>query len=200
MLANVDRSVYYVHMPSRPAPRERLLDATITSLRRHGVQGTGVADLLDASGTARQSIYQHFPGGKAELVAAATRSAGDFIARADGPAEPHAHLDRRIDWWVGQLERHDYALGCPVAAAALAGSEFPEVVAAAAEVFDDWTRALAALLVEAGAEPGPAAALARFQISAIEGAIMTARALRTVQPLEDLRTHLHRLVDDLLPH
>jgi TetR/AcrR family transcriptional repressor of lmrAB and yxaGH operons len=187
-------------MASRTSPRERLLDATITSLRRHGVQGTGIAELLSSSGTARQSIYQHFPGGKAELVAAATRRAGDFMARRDGESGPHAHLDRRIDWWVGQLERHDYALGCPVAAAAIAGSEFPEVVEAAAEVFDTWTRSFTDLLVEAGARPEPATAFARFQISAIEGAILTARALRTVQPLEDLRTHLHRLVDDLLPH
>lgn len=187
-------------MASRTSPRERLLDATITSLRRHGVQGTGIAELLSSSGTARQSIYQHFPGGKAELVAAATRRAGDFMARRDGASGPHAHLDRRVDWWVGQLERHDFALGCPVAAAAIAGSEFPEVVEAAAEVFDTWTRSFADLLVEAGAEPAPSTALARFQISAIEGAILTARALRTVEPLEDLRAHLHRLVDDLLPH
>lgn len=187
-------------MASRTSPRERLLDATITSLRRHGVQGTGIAELLSSSGTARQSIYQHFPGGKAELVAAATRRAGEFMARRDGASGPHAHLDRRVDWWVGQLERHDFALGCPVAAAAIAGSEFPEVVEAAAEVFDTWTRSFADLLVEAGAEPEPATALARFQISAIEGAILTARALRTAEPLEDLRTHLHRLVDDLLPH
>src|SRR6478609_753257 len=95
-------------MASRISPRERLLDATITSLRRHGVQGTGIAELLSSSGTARQSIYQHFPGGKAELVAAATRRAGDFMARRDGASGPHAHLDRRVDWWVGQLERHDF--------------------------------------------------------------------------------------------
>jgi len=87
-----------------------------------------------------------------------------------------------------------------VAAAAIAGSEFPEVVEAAAEVFDTWTRSFTDLLVEAGAQPESATAFARFQVSAIEGAILTARALRTVQPLEDLRTHLHRLVDDLLPH
>lgn len=187
-------------MSTRAQPRERLLDATIDLLRQSGVHGTGIAEVLRVSGTARQSIYQHFPGGKAELVAAATRRAGDFMARRDGESGPHAHLDRRIDWWVGQLERHDYALGCPVAAAAIAGSEFPGVVEAAAEVFDTWTRSFTDLLVEAGARPGPATALARFQISAIEGAILTARALRTAEPLEDLRTHLHRLVDDLLPH
>ncbi len=186
-------------MTSRPGPRERLLDATVVSLRRQGVHGTGIAEVLSESGTARQSIYQHFPGGKAELVAAATRRAGDFIARP-GPADPHEHVDHRIDWWIGQMRRHDFALGCPVAAAALAGSDSPEVVAAAAEVFADWSNTFAALLVEAGADPDSAASFGRFHISAIEGAIMTARALRSIEPLEDLRTHLHHLIAALLPH
>lgn len=199
MLANVDRSVYRVHMATRPGARDRLLDATIESLRRHGVHGTGIAEVLSTSGAARRSIYQHFPGGKAELVAAATRRAGDFIARGRR-TDPHTHVDHRIDWWVRQLERHDFALGCPVAAAALAGSDSPEIVDAAGEVFAQWSESFAAALVDAGADADRAATLGRFHVSAIEGAIMTARALRTLQPLEDLRTHLHVAIDSVLPH
>jgi TetR/AcrR family transcriptional repressor of lmrAB and yxaGH operons len=198
MLVNLDRSVYRVHMTSRPGPRERLLDATVESLRRRGVNGTGIAQVLSASGSARQSVYQHFPGGKAELVAAATRRAGDFIS-ARGPSDPHGYVDELVDWWAGQLRRHDFALGCPVAAAALAEPDSP-AVAAAAEVFADWSERFAARLTDAGAEAASAAALGRFHVSAMEGAIMTARALRTVEPMEDLRIHLHRLIDEVLPH
>ena len=187
-----------VDMGTSRGPRERLLDATITSLRRSGVHGTGVAEILSASGTARQSIYQHFPGGKAELVAEATRRAGAYITRGT-PDDPHAQVDHRIDWWTDQLQRHDFALGCPVAAAALAGSDSPGVVAAAAEVFADWSARFASRLEQAGADPQAAATLGRFHVSAIEGAVMTARALRTTEPLEDLRAMLHRLVDDVLP-
>lgn len=186
-------------MTSRPGPRERLLTTTITSLRRHGVHGTAIADVLSESGTARQSIYQHFPGGKSELVATAARAAGDFIAER-GPDDPHAHLDDLVDWWIEQLRLHDYALGCPVAAAALAGSDDPQVVRAAADVFIDWGRRYADRLVEAGAEPEAAASLARFQISSTEGAVMVARATRSTLPMEDLRTHLHQLTDALLSH
>ena len=57
-------------------PRERLIDSTIALIRRRGVHATGLTDLLNHSGTARQSIYQHFPGGKAELVEHATKEAG----------------------------------------------------------------------------------------------------------------------------
>lgn len=182
-----------------PGPRERLLDATITSLRRDGVEGTGIAAVLAASGTARQSIYQHFPGGKAELVEAAVRRAGDFIAQR-GSTEPHAHVDQRIDWWVDQLRRHDFALGCPVAAGALAGDDSPAVVAAAAEAFARWAALFGAHLEAAGGDPQESAALGRFLVGSLEGSILTARALRSVQPLEDLRSVLHRLIDELLPH
>lgn len=186
-------------MATDGGPRERLIDATITSLRRVGVAGTGIAGVLSDSGAARQSIYQHFPGGKADLVAAAVREAGAFMNR-ETPKDPHAALDDRIDWWIRQLRRHDFTLGCPVAAAALAGPDSPTVTQAAADVFAQWAERHGERLVAAGADPDAAAVLARFQISAIEGAIMTARALRTTAPLEDLRTVLHRLIEDLLPH
>lgn len=184
----------------RPAPRDRLLDATIDALRRHGVHGTGIAEILQTSGTARQSIYQHFPGGKTELVEVATRRAGSFITGRFDAADAHEHLDTRIDWWIRQLLRHDYTRGCPVAAAALAGSDEPEVVNAAAEVFAEWSAAFAGLLVEAGADPGAAASLGRFHLSVVEGAIMTSRALRSIEPMEDARTHLHLLIGVLLSH
>ncbi len=173
---------------------------TAALLRRHGVHGTGIAEVLARSGTARQSIYQHFPGGKAELVVAATRRAGEFIVDLSDDDDPHAHVDARIDWWIGQLERHDYALGCPIAAAALAGPDSPTIVAAASEVFDDWTERFASLLIAAGADPEAATSLARFQLSAMEGAIMLARARRSTTPLDDVRVHVHLLIDGVLSH
>src|SRR5215216_214321 len=59
--------------------RDRLTSATATLMQRHGVVGTGIAEILATSGVTRRSIYLNFPGGKAELVAAATRSAGDEL-------------------------------------------------------------------------------------------------------------------------
>ena len=59
--------------------RERLTAATAMLMQRHGVAGTGIAEILSTSGVTRRSIYLNFPGGKAELVAAATRAAGDEL-------------------------------------------------------------------------------------------------------------------------
>ncbi|CPZ98851.1 Putative transcriptional regulator%2C TetR family [Mycobacteroides abscessus] len=120
-------------------PRQRLIDSAIAMMRERGVHATGLADLLKRSGTARNSIYQHFPEGKAELIAAAEREASDLAngfldaLRARGDAE--YLLTRFIAWWVNQLEAHDFDTGCPHAAAALAGPGEEQIRAAAHDAF-----------------------------------------------------------------
>ncbi|MFJ8978108.1 TetR/AcrR family transcriptional regulator [Streptomyces sp. NPDC102282] len=58
--------------PTRPGPRERLLDAARDLTYTHGVH-VGVDAILKQAGVARRSLYQHF-GGKDGLVAEALRS------------------------------------------------------------------------------------------------------------------------------
>ncbi len=84
--------------------RDRLTSATATLMQRHGVAGTGIAEILATSGVTRRSIYLNFPGGKAELVAAATRARGDemttmvrdYVAQAGSGRGVHAHVERGI--------------------------------------------------------------------------------------------------------
>src|SRR5258706_426767 len=75
-LTIVDQSVYCKRCDLRTreetmTARERLIASAIEMLRRHGVAGTGLAELLENSGTARRSVYVNFPGGKSELMAEA---------------------------------------------------------------------------------------------------------------------------------
>lgn len=171
-----------------PPARQRLLSSTIDLLRRHGVHGTGIADVLRESGVARQSIYQHFPEGKDELVAAATRSAGEHVRRI----AQHGHVEALLAWWERTLVEHDYDLGCPIAAAALAGPRSPASTAAAREVFASWREDLAsALRLDGVAE---AELLAGVFVSAIEGAVMQARLERDTAPLRDVATVMRRLM------
>src|SRR3954468_17179399 len=51
--------------------RDRMVEAAVAALRRHGVAGTSFTEILAASGAARGAIYHHFPGGKTQLVAEA---------------------------------------------------------------------------------------------------------------------------------
>lgn len=178
---------------SAQGPRERLLDSAISLVRERGVEGTGLSDLLEHSGTARGSIYQHFPGGKDELIEASTRRAGDLfragIAAAVGyTSTPAAALDVMVDHSKRILEESDYAQGCPIVAATASGNR--ALQAAAGDVFESWSAELRDLFVNLGRTRTQADSLASFTISAIEGAIVQARARRTLQPLDDVRQHL----------
>src|ERR1700722_12674677 len=50
--------------------RERIIDATLTCLARHGTVKTTVDDIARAAGVSRATVYRVFPGGRDELLAA----------------------------------------------------------------------------------------------------------------------------------
>lgn len=171
--------------------RDRIVTATIALVRERGVHGTGVAEVLERSGAARGSIYQHFPAGKPALVAEAVRVAGLHLERimtegaAAAPNRPAvAMLEALLDWWEREIGRHGGALGCPVAAAAVDAD--PVVNAAAQAVFER----LHGLLDETTGDTVGAS----VAISAVEGAILRSRVARSPRPLDDVRRHLTGLV------
>lgn len=184
-------------------PRERLLLSAITLMCERGVHATGLSDLLAHSHTARQSIYQHFPGGKSELMEQATYAAGRTINTlldellATHP--PAAGINAMIDYWQQVLTGSDYAMGCPIMAAAQAGPNEPAVQAASAATFATWIEKIADALTSAGADPAIAKPVASMVVSAVEGAIAQSRGARSIQPLDDVRTAMTRLIESTVP-
>ena len=175
--------------------RDRLTSATATLMQRHGVAGTGIAQILATSGVTRRSIYINFPGGKAELVSAATRSAGDDMASTirDYVDEPNlvaafAHM------WSDVLVSSNFDGGCPIVAAACSRDEAPEAAAAAAEVFADWGQLLTERLTRDGVEPTVAQSLSTTIVAAVEGAVILSRAARSTKPLDQVSHHLEELI------
>lgn len=181
-----------------PGPRERLIISAIELLRTRGVEGTGLSDLLEHSQTARGSVYQHFPGGKAELMAASTTAAGAWIRRTlreyAEQTDPATLLRGLIEQLAANLAANDYQPGCPVAAAAAAAPDAAGVREAAAAVFDCWTDDLAAALEEDGRSAAQARSLAGFILSAVEGALLRARCARSTEPLEQTAEQLAALL------
>lgn len=181
-----------------PSPRERLIAGTIALVRERGVAGTGITDLLARSDTARRSVYQNFPRGKAQLVEESTRVAGQLmssiIAEFTATDSPVESLVAFVQMWKDTLEASDFTAGCPIVAAALGGTEAPLAPAVAAEVFDDWMNLLAAQLERAGVGESVARSLAATTVCAIEGAAVLAISSRSVRPLDQVAVHLAELV------
>lgn len=176
--------------------RDRLVHSAITLLRSRGADGFGVTELLDDSRVARRSMYQHFPSGKAELLETAATQAGRYIGGqldallAESP--PIEALAVWVESWKQALIESDYRLGCPLAAAAQAAQEYPAAGAAAARAFTGFTESISAALIASGVRDADARSTARVLVSAVEGAIITSRSLRTVAPLDDLVAHARR--------
>ncbi|MBF6295476.1 TetR/AcrR family transcriptional regulator [Nocardia farcinica] len=178
-------------------PRDRLIEGTIALVREQGVQGAGLAALLERTGTSRNSLYQHFPAGKSELVEVSTRVAAGrlsaYLERVTATGTPADWVTALVAWGKRLLESSDFTAGCPVVGAALAESE-PGVQAAAADAFADWTGKLAAALAGTGIPADRARSLAGFAFSSVEGAIVLARASKSIRPLDEVAENLRALL------
>ena len=175
------------------AARDALVQSAIELIRRNGVAATGVAELLAHSGISRRSIYLNFPGGKAELIAEATRAAGagmtDLIASVTGTS-----ISSFTDAWKEVVESSGFRASCPIAAAALGRSEAPDAADAAAAAFRDWENVLSARLVAGNVAPDVAESLATTIVAAVEGAVLLSIATRSTEPLDRVGKHLDELI------
>lgn len=174
--------------------RDRMIDSAITLFRERGVAATSLRDVVEHSGAPRGSIYHHFPGGKAELATAATVKAGEFISGLLDPAvDPGDLVAGFAGYWSSALAKSQFTRGCPVAAGAL--SDEPAARAAAGHAFAAWQRAIAGALEARGTAADRAAALATLAVSAIEGALVIARAQASTTPLETVTRELRSLLE-----
>jgi TetR/AcrR family transcriptional repressor of lmrAB and yxaGH operons len=178
-------------------PRARLIASTITTVQEHGVHAAALAELLKRSNASRNSLYQHFPSGKGELVEAAARIVArvvySHVARmADGLATASSAekwLDELLVFWRGPLESSDFRAGSFMMAAALDEMD-PVVQSTAGQAFAEWTARLADGMVAAGLDQAAACSVAGFLLSVVEGAIVQSRALKSGHPFDEARTQL----------
>ena len=111
-------------------------------------------DVAERGNAPRGSIYHHFPGGKAQLAAEAAELDGERIrapiekSLAERGLKPTLEMFGEI--FRRRAENHPERIGCPVAAAALALPEDPELAAAATAAFQEWEKIIAARLSDEG--------------------------------------------------
>ncbi|MFI9506054.1 TetR/AcrR family transcriptional regulator [Nocardia sp. NPDC052566] len=182
--------------------REKMLTTASELFRERGIAGTALMDIIDRSGAARGSIYHFFPGGKAQLAREATersgRELGAMIANLVTSNGPVPALGILVDFFRQQLLDTGFEAGCPIAAAAMESGESVEARRAAGESYAAWEAALANALWQHGVPQQRAASAATLAISAIEGALILARAQRDSSALDRVRAELQRFGEQLL--
>ncbi|NDU75433.1 TetR family transcriptional regulator [Actinomadura sp. DSM 109109] len=172
-------------------------------IRRDGVTATGLREVAEHAGAPRGSLQHYFPGGKEQLVNEAVEWAGRyasdrvarFVAAMPRPT-PGRLFAAMVGQWTGEFEAAGFDRGCPVAAATVdCADSVASTRAAAAAAFAAWRRPIAGELAAMGVPPRKAAALATLMVSSLEGAILLARAERSLRPLRTVARELAPYLD-----
>ncbi|MGJ7917176.1 TetR/AcrR family transcriptional regulator [Massilia sp. LXY-6] len=157
---------------------ERILDAAARAVRRAGVAGVGVAEVMKEAGLTHGGFYAHFDS-RDTLLAEALEHAGSqsnarvrerMRARTDAGDSPFRAL---VGEYLSEPHMDALELGCPVAAS---GSDMQRSQAVLREVAKRSVRGLATLVAEAlpvASPPDSAWAVA----AALVGALQLARIL-----------------------
>lgn len=167
-----------------------MVDTAAELFRRQGYHATAFSEVVAESGAPRGSIYFHFPGGKEELAVAVAAKACDEVAvimeAAAADAADAAGFVRAVSAIVShRLESSGYRNGCAIATMVLELAPHVEPVRAEFDRgFGVWREALAAQFERYGYDQARAAALGTLFMSVLEGALIMARAARSVEPIE----------------
>ncbi|AZM58368.1 MULTISPECIES: TetR/AcrR family transcriptional regulator [unclassified Streptomyces] len=184
-------------------PRERMVFSAAQLIRRGGVGATGMRDVAEHARAPRGSLQHYFPGGKEQLVDEAVGWAGRyaagrvarFMAALPEPT-PGALFDRMVRQWTDEYEHDGFGGGCPVAAATVDRAASAESTrGAASAAFAEWTGAVARALADMGVPTARCEALATLMIGSLEGAILIARAERSVRALTTVSRELGPVLD-----
>jgi AcrR family transcriptional regulator len=184
-------------------PRERMVFSAAQLIRRDGVAATGMREVAAHAKAPRGSLQYYFPGGKQQLVDEAVAWAGRyaaarvalFLAALPEPS-PSALFASMARQWTDEFQTIGFASGCPVAAATVDRAESTESTrTAAADAFATWTEPVALALTDLGVPAQRAPALATLMISALEGAILIARAEHDIRALTTVARELGPLLD-----
>lgn len=166
------------------------MDTTAQLFQRYGYTGTGLKQIVAQANAPFGSIYHHFPNGKAQLGEEVIRRSGQmyrelFEAIFDAAPDVEAATS---DFFLGAAEtlrQTGYADACPIETVALEVASTNEPLRkATAEVFESWIAAGTERFVEAGIAEQQARELTIMFLSALEGAFVFCRAMRSTEGLE----------------
>jgi TetR/AcrR family transcriptional regulator, lmrAB and yxaGH operons repressor len=165
--------------------REAMIQAAWLLIAERGLEGMATREVLARTGAPRGSVYHHFPGGRSELIEAAIDHSRQWMLEQIGAIDatsPDAVVAGYIAIWRRVLEVTDFRAGCAVTGAVTGGHD-PTVLAQARAAFESAIDALEAQFRQVGLKPDEAAQRARLLTYAAEGAVILARAQRSVEPL-----------------
>lgn len=179
--------------------RERMIEATIALMRRSGLSGAGINEIVRESGAPKGSLYHFFPNGKLQIATEAlaiySRRVLDFIDQA--LARKHLPGDKvkaLFDAFAKRVEEGDFAQSCAVGTVSLdLDTDLEELRIVLAVAFSEWAALIARHFDFADARRTKS--FAGLVLTTIEGAYIRCRAERSSRPFKEAGVWLAELAE-----
>ena len=188
-------------MPRRAMHKDSIIGSAVALFRRRGYSGTGLNDIVDASGAPKGSLYYYFPQGKPSIAEAAVVEAGRRLAStlrklAEGASSTSDLLQSHARLLSGWMSKSGYRDGCPITTVLLELAPGDRAVTKAGrEAYVERIAILKERLIGDGFAPSRAEALATLCTSAMQGALIQSRIARSSQPILISARELGDLID-----
>jgi len=179
--------------------RHRLLEAAITLMRRSGLSGAGINEIVRESGAPKGSVYHHFPGGKEQIVGEglaqySLRVVAFIEASLSRKRRPGDKIKALFDAYAARIEEGAFRHSCPVGTVCLdLDADVESLRPVVADAFAQYVQAIAAHLPFE--DRRRSASFAGLVLSAIEGAYIRGRADRSSKPFREAGAWLAELAE-----
>lgn len=194
---------------SKLSTRLRLVEAARELFWEKGFEATSLGDVVKRAKANPGSLY-YFCKTKEDLLLAVLERYRELVwpvvmePAFNAVDDPMVRIFAVLEGYRQGLMATDFARGCPIGSLSLEiGEAFPSAREKIAANFDGWVGWVKKCFDEAGDQLPPEvdrAALARFVLTVMEGAVMQARAYHSLAPfdsaVEILRDYLARLVTE----
>ena len=193
--------------PKRESTRAKLVEAARQLFLIKGYEATGIAEILRTAEVNSGSLYYFFRTKEQLLLAVLDRYVELLNPQVIDPAfegvtDPISRVFAVLSGYREMLLATNCRQGCPIGNLALEMSEKSEPVREKIALnFENWRIAIRQCLIDAGdrlSSDVDRDKLATFILTVMEGAVMQARARRSLKPFDDsieiLREYCSRLV------
>ncbi|MCV7432944.1 TetR/AcrR family transcriptional regulator [Mycolicibacterium bacteremicum] len=171
-----------------PGTRDRILTATAELYRRQGMAATGLKQISAAARAPFGSIYHHFPGGKEAITAEVIRAEGvrygRFVGAQLSVTDPADGIEELFAGAGRLMEEQDYSEACSIETIALEVASTNDTLRReSATVFQTWVDGITEWFGQLDIDGEQSRRLALITLTALEGAFVLCRTLRSVEPI-----------------
>jgi TetR/AcrR family transcriptional regulator, lmrAB and yxaGH operons repressor len=179
--------------------REKLIEAAITLMRRSGLSGAGINEIVRESGAPKGSVYYYFPKGKQQIVKEGLEQYSERVvafidSTLSSKRKPGEKVKALFNAFAERIELGEFRHSCPVGTVCLdldSNLEGLRFVVAAA--FDQYLKAIEAHFPFQ--DRRRAKSFAGLLLTAIEGAYIRGRADASSRPFREAGAWLAELVE-----